>query len=131
MFAKSFSRRGSPPPDGCPSMQKICARYENVNTVSFYNGSRQLTAQVDPAGLRTSYSYDGAGNQKTVTDSNGRVTTTLYDAANHPTSAQAPATRPARRSLNLAWCPFSMRSSSSALILSCAWSIKPGLRPSG
>src|SRR5205823_2452061 len=36
MFAKSFSRRGSPPPDGCPSMQKICARYENVNTVSFY-----------------------------------------------------------------------------------------------
>ncbi len=37
-------------------------------------------------GDTTVYSYDGSGNQQTVTDGLGHTATTLYDALNRPTT---------------------------------------------
>ena len=36
-------------------------------------------------GYATSYGYDADGNQVTVTDPMGRVTTTVFDALDRPT----------------------------------------------
>jgi len=52
----------------------------NVSTI-LYNAARQKTADVDPLGKRTSYTYDSSGRPETVEDARNNVTTTSYDAA--------------------------------------------------
>jgi len=61
-------------------------------TATFDQAGRQVTAtqagtlgQADPA-LTTTFAYDNNGNRTTVTTPEGRVTKTVFDAANRPTS---------------------------------------------
>ncbi|WP_237057157.1 DUF6531 domain-containing protein [Microbulbifer sediminum] len=47
-----------------------------------FDRANRLAAQVNGEGDRTEYTYDGVGNQLTVTDGNGNTTVNTYDAAN-------------------------------------------------
>ncbi|MCE2938164.1 MAG: SEC-C metal-binding domain-containing protein [Armatimonadota bacterium] len=46
-----------------------------------------MTASVDPLGNRTSYAYDNAGNQTSVTNPLGFITTSVYSANSNRMSA--------------------------------------------
>ncbi|WP_346837593.1 DUF6531 domain-containing protein [Microbulbifer sp. SAOS-129_SWC] len=47
-----------------------------------FDRANRMTAQVNGEGDRSEYTYDGVGNQVTVTDGNGNTTSNTYDAAN-------------------------------------------------
>ncbi len=55
-----------------------------------YNDADQVLTTTDPLGHVTTFGYDNAGNQTTVTDANSRVTTTAYDDANRVVSITDP-----------------------------------------
>ncbi len=56
--------------------------HEFTADASSYNANGRLTSQSDALGYVTSYTYDGVGNQLTVTDQNGNTVTTVYDSMN-------------------------------------------------
>ena len=45
-----------------------------------------MIEEIEPLGVTVSYTYDGSGNQQTVTDALGHTTTTLYDALDRATT---------------------------------------------
>jgi RHS repeat-associated protein len=55
-------------------------------TYGFNNGKQLLLRRTDSNGALTSYTYDAAGRQLTVTDPGGVVSTTIYDGLGTPTS---------------------------------------------
>ncbi|MFI5877071.1 hypothetical protein ACIBAH_32370 [Streptomyces sp. NPDC051445] len=68
-----------------------------------FDSDGRIQTEVDPRGnatgaapakYTTTYDYDPAGNQTTVTDPLGKKTVTAYDAMNHITSMTDPLGRP-------------------------------------
>src|SRR5262249_37924670 len=54
----------------------------NYVTYSGFDSDGRLLSGTDESGNTTSYSYDAAGNQQTVTDADNYLTCDLYDANN-------------------------------------------------
>ncbi len=66
----------------------ICATFDNVDGVSFYDADNRILTQQDMFGTTTTYSYDAAGNITGIVDSLGGTQTMVYDAANRETTVQ-------------------------------------------
>ncbi len=60
-------------------------------TYTYDSAGRTLT-ETDPLGHVTTYAYDNAGNQTSVTDANNKTTTYTYDAASRVLTITAPDT---------------------------------------
>jgi RHS repeat-associated protein len=58
-------------------------------TTAFDRANRKLS-ETSPLGHVTSYTYDGVGNQLTVTDANNHQTVTTYDSVNRVKTVTAP-----------------------------------------
>ena len=80
------------PPQGAPDglLQAVISPLLRTTSFYFMTAIGRVSAVVDLAGLRTAFGYDGGGNLATVTDSNGGITTTLYDAENRVTAVIEP-----------------------------------------
>jgi RHS repeat-associated protein len=57
----------------------------DIDTQYTYNGFGDLTREISPDRGTTSYTYDSAGNLKTLTDARGVKHTYIWDALNRPT----------------------------------------------
>lgn len=55
-----------------------------------YDGAGRTLTETNPLGHVTTYAYDNAGNQTSVTDANNKTTTYAYDAANRVATITAP-----------------------------------------
>lgn len=67
-----------------PRNPKICARSDNLNTVSLYDAANELVTAKDNTGT-TTYAYDANGNQRTKKVPAGGVTTNTWDYENRLT----------------------------------------------